>query len=248
MNPLQQLRNARMKALQDGTQIAPRDFRCEISSDAAEIYMFDIIDDWFGITAADVVMALQQAGGADVLVHVNCPGGMVTEGLAIYNTFKNYEGAVEFRIEGIAASAASFVVLAGNKVTIEQNAMFMIHDAWDVTIGPAAEHRLTADLLDKISDNLAGIYANKAGKNSAYWRDAMTKDGEGTWYMGQEAVDAGLVDEVSGTADSTAAAKWDRSIFAKAPINRVATVAMQPKAEPAYDFAALRESLKGVGA
>lgn len=245
MNPLARIRSAKIQAFKDAGTLPPaKDFRCEASDDGGyEMWLYDVIDsdDWFGVTASDVVYALSAAGGSDVLVHVNSPGGMATEGLAIYNTFKNYEGKVTMRIEGMAASAASIVVLAGNEVVIEPSAMMMIHDAWGATVGPADDHRAQADVLDKLSDVLAGIYANKAGKTSAYWRDQMKAE---TWYAGQEAVDAGLADIVNDQDNSSAAAKWDRSIFATN--NRVATVATTQEAGPAYDFAALRESLKGV--
>lgn len=247
MNPLARIRNAKIQAFKDSGTLPPtKDFRCEAVDTGFEMWLYDVIDsdDWYGITASEVVMALSAAGGSDILVHVNSPGGMATEGLAIYNTFKNYEGKVTMRIEGMAASAASIVVLAGNEVVIESAAMMMIHDAWGMTVGPADDHRAQADVLDKLSDVLAGIYATKAGKTSAYWRDQMKTE---TWYSGQDAVDAGLADRLNSEAEEAtdeAAAKWDRSIFANIQ-NRVATVATK-KAEPAYDFAAFRESLKGV--
>jgi ATP-dependent protease ClpP protease subunit len=243
MEALRQLRSSRLRALKDGGAFAPRDFRAEVAeSGIYEMWMYDMIDDWFGITAGDVILALADAGGADIMVHLNSPGGMVTEGLAIFNTLRQYEGKVTMRVEGMAASAASFVMLAANEVQIEDNAMVMIHDAWDITIGPADEHRKSADVLDKVSDNLAGIYANKAGKTSAYWRGLMKDE---TWFVGSEAVDAGLADKVASTATADAQNKWDRSIFVKAP-QRVAASAARPAA--AFDLAALREGLKGVRA
>jgi len=251
MNPLARIRAAKIQAFKDSGAMPTKDFRCETDDAGSyEMWLYDVIDsdDWYGVTASEVVMALSMAGGSDVLVHVNSPGGMATEGLAIYNTFKNYEGKVTMRIEGMAASAASIVVLAGNEVVIEPAAMMMIHDAWGVTIGPADDHRAQADVLDKLSDVLAGIYAGKAGKTSAHWRDQMKAE---TWYSGQEAVDAGLADKLNttdnSTSEETAAARWDASsLFAKAPSRVAVKAAVNSKAEPAYDFAAFRESLKGV--
>lgn len=228
-NALAQMRDARAKAAANGTA-TPVDFGfwddpelLTVDGDAAfEIHFNDMIDDWFGISSAMIVEALIMAGGRDVLVHLNSPGGMVTEGLSIAAQFRQYSGKVTFRVEGLAASAASFVMLSGSEVIIEPSAMVMIHDAWDITIGPAVEHRRVADLLDRISDNIAGTYAAKAGNDAEFWRNEMTKNGDlGSWYIGQEAVDVGLADRVAEVAtddaeESIAAARWS-GIFAGAP-------------------------------
>lgn len=245
MNPLKQMRAARIKALADGTA-APAAFWFEdpelLTTDNGgvfQIYFSDMIDDWFGISAGMVIEALLAADGRDVLVHLNSPGGMVTEGLAIHSAFKQYAGKVTFRVEGMAASAASFVMLAGDKVLIEPAALVMIHDAWDFTSGPASEHRKTADLLDKVSDSIAGMYAGKAGGDTADWRAAMIEE---TWYAGQEAVNAGLADSVveprtdgTGSGNSTtrapSAARWS-GIFAKAPRSMTGCGGENPADDP----------------
>jgi ATP-dependent protease ClpP protease subunit len=192
-----------------------------------EMWIYDVIDSWggyWGVSAKDVVQALQAAGANDVLVHVNSPGGDVFEGLAIYSTLRNHPGTITVRIEGVAASAASFIALAATTVTIEPNAMVMIHDAWGMEAGNAAELRKFADLLDKASQNIAGIYAK--GGDPEPWRDAMKEE---TWYVGQEAVDVGLADSVavSGGEDDGGeqdpggqemAAAWDvHALYEKAP-------------------------------
>jgi ATP-dependent protease ClpP protease subunit len=253
VNPLGRIRSGKIQAFKETGTLPEKDFRCDVSVDAGyEVWLYDVIDsdDWFGVTASDIVMALTMAGGSDVLVHVNSPGGMATEGLAMYNTFKNYEGKVTMRVEGMAASAASIVMLAADEVVVEAASLVMIHDAWGVTVGPADDHRAQAEVLDKLSDTLAGIYALKAGKTSAYWRGQMkANNNDGTWYTGQEAVDAGLADRLNTDSISAdeAVAKWDpRSLFAKAPIRVAASATGTKKPEPAYDFAALREGLKGV--
>ena len=244
-NPFRQLHDARIRALKEGSPL-PIDFRAEFDdSNEVEIYLYDVIDDWVGVAATDIIYALAQADERDVLMHLNSPGGIVTEGLAIYNTLKNYQGNVTVRVEGMAASAASFVMLAANTVEIEPNAMVMIHDAWGLTVGPAEDHRQSADVLDKMSDNIATIYAKKSGDSAEHWRDLMKAE---TWYVGQEAVDAGLVDKTTEEDSEHEAEnnKWRTGIFARAP-KRVAASAVSPKKpEPAYDFAALREGLKGV--
>ena len=98
------------------------------------------------------------------------------------------------------------------KLVIAKTASMMIHDAFGLAIGNAADMRQMADLLDQQSDNIAGIYADRSGKPVAGWRDAMRAE---TWYVGQEAVDAGLADEATGgpAAENT----WDLSVFGHYP-------------------------------
>lgn len=230
MNAIKQMRAQRVKALADGTA-EPVAFWFDDPSlltvddgGVFQIYFNDMIDDWFGISSAMITEALLSAGGKDVLVHVNSPGGMVFEGLSIHSAFKQYAGKVTMRVEGLAASAASFVILAGDEVLIEPGAMIMIHDAWDITVGDAAEHRKTADILDKVSDSIATMYAEKAGTSKDEWRTAMITE---SWYSGEEAVDVGLADSVvavggeesdksNRTGQRPKAQRWS-GIFAKAP-------------------------------
>jgi ATP-dependent protease ClpP protease subunit len=229
-NMLNQMRNARMRAAAEGS---PRpvaffwddpELLTVDSGENFEIHFNDMIDDWFGISSAMIAEALVVADGRDVLVHLNSPGGMYTEGLAIRASFAQYGGNVTFRVAGLAASAASFVMLAGNRIEITPGSLVMIHDAWDFTSGDAATHRKTADLLDKVSDSIADMYATKAGGEPGDWRALMREE---TWYAGQEAVDAGLVDAfISDTGDvpaeddtattASAATNW-RGVFDLAP-------------------------------
>lgn len=187
------------------------------NGDVFELHFNDLIDDWFGISAAMIVEALIVADGRDVLVHMDSPGGMYTEGLAIHSQFKAYTGNVTMRVAGMAASAASVVMLAADRVEITTGSLVMVHDASDYVYGPPAEHRKTADLLDKVSDAMARMYTARAGSTAEAWRALMNEE---TWYIDQEAVDAGLVDAVVGDTaadDSTAAAARWSSIFASAP-------------------------------
>jgi ATP-dependent protease ClpP protease subunit len=225
-NALKQLRNARMRSAAEGSPTPVNFFWDDPelltvdTGDTFEIHFNDLIDDWFGISAAMIVEALIAADGRDVLVHLNSPGGMVFEGVSIHSQFKQYAGKVTMRVEGLAASAASFVMLAADEVLIEPGAMVMIHDAWNITIGDAAAHRKEADLLDKLSNNIAEMYAGKAGGTAEQWRGAMVEE---TWYTGQEAVDAGLADALTADPaatddeDTTAAAINWTTVFDVAP-------------------------------
>lgn len=234
---LTQLRKSRMQALASGT--ATLDFDCKpraVTGDGkAHLYIYDVIDDWVGVSASMVVEALLTAGNEDVVIHLNSPGGQVTEGLAIYNTIRNHPADVEIRIEGAAFSAASFVALAGNRTLIEPAALVMVHDAWDLVAGNAEAMRKAAETLDAASDTMAAIYAKKAGGTAGEWRDVLKAE---KWYKASEALDAGLVDEVLSDETAGAQAKWGS--FVPANESKIAAGALSD-----VDLDSLRESLKG---
>ena len=168
-----------------------------------DIDIFDQIGQNFwgeGTSAADFVQELRSHKNASrINLHINSPGGYINEGLAIYNAVQQHPAEVIAYIEGEAASAASFIAMAADKVVMRKTAKMFIHDAQGFAIGNAQDMRLLADILDEESDNIAGIYADRAGGTQTEWRDAMrANDGFGSSYRGQEAVNAGLADEVSG--------------------------------------------------
>lgn len=174
---------------------------------------------WFdtGVTAIDFIQQLAAING-DLEVHINSPGGDVFDGLAIYNSLAQRPGNVTTVIDGLAASAASFIAMAGKTRVIAPGAMMMIHDAAGLCIGNAADMRELAELLDKVSDNIASIYADHDATNSGTdWRAAMKAE---TWYTADEAVAAGLAHRVAerpAAAALAAAAKFDLSAYFNAP-------------------------------
>lgn len=156
---------------------------------------------WYeqGIGATDVVAALRELGPGPVDVRINSGGGDVFDGVAIHSLLARHNGTVTMYIDGLAASAASFIAMAGDRVVMARNAFMMIHDGMTMTYGNGATHRGSADLLDKISDTIADMYAERAGEDVEHWRNLMTTNGEdGTWFTGREALDAGLVDDLTG--------------------------------------------------
>jgi ATP-dependent protease ClpP protease subunit len=155
---------------------------------------------WFseGISAADVAAILREAGPGPLNVRINSPGGDVFDGVAIHSLLARHAGTVTVTVDGLAASAASFIMLAGDRIIAARNSFVMIHDAMTYTYGNGDTHRAAGELLDKVSDNIADMYAERAGEDAPYWRGKMTENGEdGVWYTGQEALDAGLVDEIT---------------------------------------------------
>lgn len=163
------------------------------TNDRAEVFIYDAISD-FGITAADFVRDLHGITAKNIDLHINSPGGFVFDGVAIYSALKNHKASVTSIVDGVAASAASFVAMAGDEVVVEKPAKLMIHNAQGFTIGGPAEHAEMLNLLNELSDTIADIYADKAGGSTKTWRAAMDKT---TWYSANQAVQAGLADRVA---------------------------------------------------
>lgn len=156
----------------------------------AEVYVYDEIGFW-GVTAAEFCQELKNLEAVHIDLRINSPGGDVWDGIAIYNALCNHPASISTYIDGLAASAASFIAQAGGKVSIARNGTMMIHDAEGMCFGNAQDMSEMAELLDRTSNNIADIYAQRCSTVNV-WRKAMRAV---SWYVGQEAVDAGLADE-----------------------------------------------------
>lgn len=152
------------------------------------------------ITAKDIRASLDESGGDDILFLVNSPGGFVFEAFEIFNLIRDHKAPTEARITGIAASAASYFILAADKVTAHENATFMIHNALAIAIGNHHDMRKTADIIESLSNIIAKEYVNQTGKAINNIKQLMD---DATWLFGDEIKDEGFVDEMvdSGSDD-----------------------------------------------
>lgn len=180
----------------------------------ATIRIYGPIDSWgdmWGVSAAEFVDALDQVSDAkQINLHINSPGGEVYEGVAILNALRRHPANVTATVDGIAASAASFIAAGVNELVMGQNSQLMIHDAWGICVGNAADMQKLGQELDQLSTNLASIYAAKAGGSVGTWRTAMLEE---TWYNADEAVTAKLADSVEGVDPDTQQIAFDLSVF-----------------------------------
>lgn len=204
----------------------------------AMLHIYGEIGFW-GITASDLVAELAALDVSAIDVHINSPGGEIFDGIAICNALRAHRATVTTYVDSLAASIASVIAMAGDRVVMAPNSQMMIHDGSGFCIGDAADMREMADLLDRQSDNIASVYAAKAGGDVADWRALMTAE---TWYTAEEAVAAGLADEVSSSTrsapdDNSPQNLWDLSVFnyagrAAAPAPPVLNSSAEPPAAP----------------
>lgn len=192
-------------------------FTFKADAETPKLYIYDEIGFW-GTDASDLVSQLTEIDSNELELHLNSPGGEVFDGIAIFNALKQHKAKVTVYIDGLAASAASFIAQAGDHVVMARNAQMMIHDGIALAYGNEKDMLDTAATLGKISNNIADIYAYAAQKRGFdttldEFRALMREE---VWYTGKEAVDAGLSDEVLDTADDeaeTAKNKWDLSFY-----------------------------------
>lgn len=187
-------------------------------SKSAEIFIYgDIGESWFGesVTAAEFVKEIAALEADEITVRINSYGGSVTDGIAIYNAILRHPAAVTVEIDGIAASIASLIAMAGDTVNIAENALLMVHAPWGGMHGNAAEMRQYADLLDKYADAMTSSYARKTGQDIDTIQ-ALLKDGADHWYDAAEAVAFGFADGT--TAAMPIAAAFDLSRYGSLPV------------------------------
>lgn len=194
-----------------------RSLRAESTESGNVIWMYDIIDAWWGISAEQVGKTLAEFGGADVDIYLNTPGGDVFEGRAIQTNLKRYAGNVTVHMDGLVASAGTTVALGGDKRIISQGARFMIHNSWTLGFGDKNDLQKTVDLLSRIDEDIAGDYAAVTGEDRAtitQWMD------DETWFSAQQALDHGFAHEIFTGEDDKAAKnrmRWNLSAYSNVP-------------------------------
>jgi len=171
--------------------------------DTAEVLLYDEIgaDFYGGISAKTFREQVKAIKSKTLNLRINSPGGSVLEGAAMLAVLDEFPGRIEVDIDGLAASAATFVMMAGDEIRAAANALVMIHNPYGGVIGGAEDMRRTADLLDKVREQILDNYARRAKLSRAELAAAMDAE---TWYTGAEAVETGLVDSVTEAVNAAA--------------------------------------------
>lgn len=185
----------------------------DAKNDTTEILIYDEI--WaFGTNANDFVKALKNIATPKISLRVNSPGGDVFDGLAIYNALRAHPAKKTVHVDGLAASIASVIAMAGDEIVMADSAFMMIHDSWGLAIGNSEELRALADTLEKIDGSIAGIYAARTGKKLDELRALMDAE---TWMTAAEAVEMKFADKSEDAAEAKNAARFDLSGFKNPP-------------------------------
>ena len=195
----------------------------KVDGEKATIRIYQDVDDWggpWGLSATELTAELDELPDevTTIELRINSYGGSVFEAVTMMNALRSHSARVVAVVEGLAASAASFLAASADETVMMPSSRMMLHAAWGIGIGNATDLRALADLLDNLTLDIAEVYAAKTGEDSAVWLDRLQED---HWYSAQEAVDAGLADRIespktpsdtSSAEDGKAHARFDPSL------------------------------------
>jgi len=191
------------------------------SADAVDVFLYDaIVDDqataefWGGVAPETFVKALADIKAGTINLRINSPGGSVFGARAIEQALREHPAHVVAHVDGLAASAATFIAMAADEVVMNKGALFMVHKAWTIAFGNSDDLLSTADLLDKIDGTLVQTYVDRTGQKADKVAEWMAAE---TWFTAQEAVDAGFADRIAEVAPKAQAAEWNLTAYGRAP-------------------------------
>jgi ATP-dependent Clp endopeptidase proteolytic subunit ClpP len=175
----------------------------------AELWIYEEIGEDFwtggGVTAKNFQKELSALKVSQIDMHINSPGGAVFDGITIHNLVKQHPANVTTYIDGLAASIASVIALAGDQVIMAENALWMMHNPSGVVYGDSNDMRSMADVLDKVRESLIQTYSSKSGKSES---DIIVLLDAETWMTAEEAMEAGFVDQMGAEMDLAACARF----------------------------------------
>ena len=208
------------KLLLDNRKASARKFEVVANkdSDEADVFLYDAIvssqeeADWYGGVAPEsFVKAVRGIDVGTIHLRINSPGGSVFAARAMEQALRDHKARIVVHIDGVAASAATFIAMAGDEIVMNKGAMFMIHKAWTWTAGNADDLEKEAALLTKIDGTMAQTYADRTGKDVETITGWMSDE---TWFTSDEAVEYGFADRIE---ERKANAGWNLSAYANAP-------------------------------
>lgn len=197
---------------QKESQNPSNSYRIEANEEEATIYVYDVISSWLGISADQFIQDLNAISAPVIHLRVNSPGGEVFEARAMHTALREHPAKVIAHVDSLAASSASFLIMAADEIEIAEGAFIMIHNAWVLMIGNASELRDEAELLEKIDITIAADYQKRTGLEEDQINEWMSQD---TWFSGPEAVEHGFADRLADTG--AAENRFDLSAYSNVP-------------------------------
>ncbi|MDR3427950.1 head maturation protease, ClpP-related [Silvimonas sp.] len=215
------------------------------------IYLYDVIvgtqeeaDYWGGVAADTFVQTLAGISASTIHLRINSPGGDVFGARAMEQAMREHPANIIAHVDGVAASAASFLMTAADETEIAPGAFVMIHKAWTMAYGNSDDLKQTASMLDQIDESLVATYAAATGQSPDDLRQWMANE---TWFGAEDATKRGFATRIAGQ-EATASNGWDLSVYAHAPTlpeKPASTLAVQIDAAPIAE--AMRDVLNEYG-
>ena len=221
----------------------PAEIRAEGEGDEeAHVYVYGVIGAWWGdVSAQAFAQVLSTIKATTVHLHVNSPGGDVFEARAMMSAIANHSATFTAHVDGLAASAASDLIMACDEIEISQGGFLMIHNAWTIAIGNKDDMRTTADLLQKVDEAIVDDYQKRTKQSAEQIREWMDVE---TWFTAEEAKTHGFVDRIvevvpEGEEDADEEAtdaenRWNLAAYEHAPAALKVSPAKAPKRPKAW--------------
>ena len=165
----------------------------QVKAEANELYIYGAIGDWFDELEGKQLVDKINSYEGDLTIHINSPGGNVFDGIAVHSAIKARKGNTKIVVDGIAASIASVIVMAGDEIVMAEGSFLMIHNAWTLAIGDSVEMRKMADTLEKVSGEIRGFYQRKTGQPAEALQKMMDAE---TWLTAKEAKEQNFADQI----------------------------------------------------
>ena len=188
--------------------------RMESEGREATVYVYDVIDDWWGIDAHSFALDLATLDVDTIHLRVNSPGGDALSGRAMQVALAEHPAVIVAHIDGLAASAATFPVMTASEVHMAPGAFYMIHRSWSFALGNAEELRQQASVMDAVDDQIAKDYARVSGQEEQEVRQMMMAE---TWMDAGQALALGFVDSIKDITVPEAARTFDLSAYSHPP-------------------------------
>lgn len=189
-------RKQAMSRIKAGQELR-RSPKAQVEGDEAHLYLYDAIDSWWGVDAKEFIEELNGIDAEIIHLHINSPGGSVFDARAIQTALAQHSAKIVVHIDGMAASAVTYIAVTQDEVRMSEGALFMIHNAWTITWGNAEDLMEAAALLEKIDTTIVTDYKNKTGKDEKQLREWMKAE---TWFSADEALEAGFIDSIFSPA------------------------------------------------
>lgn len=220
-------------------------------ADEATIYLYDMIvntDDeaewWGGVSPQSFIKTLNDLSASTIHLRVNSPGGSVFAARAIEQAIREHKSRTVVHIDGLAASAASFLIMAADEIRMAPGSFLMIHKAWTWMYGNADDLRKEAGLLDQIDSSLVKTYAKRSRQDEAGIAAWMAEE---TWFEASAAVELGFADQVAEEElPRDSAVNWNLSAYAHPPVSQGCPKNMPPPPDAVDRDALRRAALKAL--
>lgn len=220
-----------LNLIKNNLQAAGKRFEVVASGEReATVYLYDVIDNWYGISSEEFVKQFMAIDADVIHLRINSPGGDVFDARAMATAIKESKAKVIAHIDGLAASAATYIAISASEVRMSDGAFFMIHKGWTITLGNADDLRATAGLLDKVDASIANDYSRKTGLESDQLLAWMSEE---KWMDATEAKELGFVDAVI-TGESVQNS-FDLSVYDKVPGKLSAFTVPESEPKPVFN-------------